>query len=149
MSSYLGRQAVYGEEQTWVKQLMAGATEDQVQSEILASAEFANRANALVGNANSDVNFVESLYQVLLKRTPSSAEVNGWLSDVRTEGRAAVTQAFLESVEHRTIVVSDDFANLLQRPGTAAEIASWVNGPHDLQAIRYLIEASAEFYGDA
>ncbi len=42
--TYLGRAAQGGEELFWVGELLQGATEEQVLSQILGSAEFFNRA---------------------------------------------------------------------------------------------------------
>ena len=48
-ATYLGREAVGGEEQGFVNELLAGQTEEQVSRQLLAAAEFYNRrANAVL-----------------------------------------------------------------------------------------------------
>src|SRR5207247_1427219 len=75
---------------TWVGALQHGMTEEQLTGILLASSEFAGRANALVGGANADANFVQALYQLLLRRTGASVELQGWLPLVAASGRQAV-----------------------------------------------------------
>src|SRR5262249_53189988 len=76
---FLGRQAAGGEEMGWVNSLENGATEEQVIAGLLSSPEFAARANPLIGGANADANYVQALYELLLNRPGSPAEVNAWL----------------------------------------------------------------------
>jgi hypothetical protein len=144
---FLGRAAVGGEEAVWVNALEHGATEEQVISVILSSSEFAAHANALIGGANADANYVQALYQLLLHRTASMAEVNFWLGAL-PNGRAAVALGFLGSAEYRGDVVTGLYGTLLDRPTapTASDVAGWVNSGLDTLAIETAFASSAEYF---
>jgi hypothetical protein len=144
---FLGRQAVGGEEGVWVAALEHGATEEQVIAVILSSPEFAARANALIGGANTDANYVQALYMLLLNRTASTADVNTWLAAL-PNGRVAVALAFLGSQEYRTDVVTQLYGTLLDRPTAppASAVAGWVNSGLDILAIEVVFASSAEYF---
>jgi hypothetical protein len=144
---FLGRQAGGGEEAGWVAALQQGATEEQVIAGILNSPEFAAHANALIGGANADANYVGALYELLLNRPGSLAEVNGWLG-VLPSGRAAVALGFLGSPEYRTDVVDQLYATLLDRSAApaASEVAWWVNSGLGLLAMQEGFASSAEYF---
>ncbi len=144
--TYLGRAAVNGEQQGWVSMLQNGATEESVQSQILASAEFANRANAMIGSASASANYVQALYRILLGRNGSTSDVNGWVAVVQNAGSAAVALDFLQSGEYRGITVAGYYIELLHRQAGVLEIDGWTGTPFDLLSIRENIESSAEFY---
>jgi hypothetical protein len=144
---FLGRQAVGGEEAVWVAALENGATEEQVIAVILSSSEFAALANALIGGANADANYVQALYRLLLNRTGSSADVNAWLGALPS-GRAAVALGFLGSAEYRGDWVTQLYETLLDRrtPPPAAEVAGWVNSGLDMLAIETVFASSTEYF---
>jgi Domain of unknown function (DUF4214)/Planctomycete extracellular len=127
---------------------------------IVASPEFASRANALIGGANADANFVQALYQLLLRRTAAPAEVQPWLPGVAAAGRQAVAGAILDSVEFRGDAVrtfygdpslnplpwEPFFINLLHRTPSAAEISGWANTSIDFVTMEVLMAGSQEYY---
>ncbi|HLJ93423.1 MAG TPA: DUF4214 domain-containing protein, partial [Gemmataceae bacterium] len=146
-ATYLGRPALNGEEQGWVRAMLAGATEEQVLGSILSSDEFFNRA-ALLGAAGSpNQQYVGSLYTVLLHRNASAAEVNGWQSVVAASGRSSVVAAFLHSAEYRSDVIEGYYSELLHRngPPSFGEVNAWVASGANLLAVRMGFEASSEF----
>src|SRR5439155_6730813 len=51
----------------WVGLLQHGMSVGDAISAMVAGPEFANRANQLVGGTNTDANFVQALYQLLLR----------------------------------------------------------------------------------
>jgi hypothetical protein len=144
---FLGRATVGGEEMGWVAALQNGATEEQVIAGILSSPEFAAHANALVGGANADANYVQALYQLLLHRTASMAEVNVWLGAL-PNGRTAVALGFLGSPEYRGDVVTDLYGTLLDRltMPTASDVAGWVNSGLDMLAIEAAFASGPEYF---
>ena len=160
----LGRAADLGGLDFWVGQLQSGSTEEQVAAALIASPEFAARADALVGGTNPDANFVQSLYQLLLGRTASDAEVNGWLSTVAAQGRAAVAAAFLASGEFRTDAVRTFYGDPTQTPSpwepwmvdllhrtaapSAAEVGAWVTSGTDSLTIEVTLAGSSEYYNN-
>jgi hypothetical protein len=143
----LGRSATGGEEQVWVNSLEHGATQEQVMAGILSSSEFATHANTLIGGTNHDANLVQALYQLLLNRTGSASEVNGWVNALPAAGPGGVATAFLTSMEYRTDVVTGFYSSLLDRTTTpsAAEVAAWVNSGMDVLGIDVAFASSSEF----
>jgi hypothetical protein len=148
---FLNRTPVGGEQSGFVNQIAKGMTEEQVLAEILSSAEFANRANALIGGGNSDSNFVQALYLLLLNRTASSGEVNAWLGILPSIGRSGVATGFLTGTEYRGDVVTLLYGSaLLDRPvpPSSAEVNGWVNSGLDLLAIETLFASGTEYFLD-
>jgi hypothetical protein len=144
---FLGRPAVGGEEAGWVAMLQGGATEEQVIAGILSSSEFAARANALVGGASADANYVQAIYQLLLSRTGSPTEINAWLGALPS-GRASVALDLLGSAEYRTDMVDQFYATLLDRSTAPAgsEAAGWVNSSLDMLAMEAGFASSMEYF---
>jgi hypothetical protein len=148
-STFLGRSAGGGEELGWVQKLVAGATEEQVLSQILGEPsghEFFNHAQGLIGGPDANTNYVQALYQLLLGRTGSAAEAGGWVAALHnhTLTLQGVAFGFVISQEYRTDVVASDYLTLLRRAGSPAEIAGWVNSTLDLFSIRLGFETSGE-----
>jgi hypothetical protein len=147
-ATYLGRPAQGGEEMGWVNLLQAGQTEEGVLSGLLGSAEFFDRAQTLVGPSGGlpAERYVEALYQVLLGRSASSAEVSGWNARVGVEGIQSVALDFLHSSEFRTDQFEGYYNVLLNRPGEGAALSGWVNANRDILDTRIAFEGSPEFY---
>jgi hypothetical protein len=150
----LGRTADAGGRADFVNLLGRGWTLEQVETSLFSSEEY----NGLIG---SDAAFTRSLYNRVMGRVGSSAEVSGWLNLLSSEGRAAVASAFLSSAEARGVAVEQLYGalpaqlastaavlpNLLHRttPPTAGEIANWVNSNFDLLMLQAVLASSAEF----
>src|SRR5262249_30931185 len=110
--------------------------------------------------SNSDSNFIQALYQLLLLRTPSTAEINAWLPILQSIGRRKVALGFVGSVEFRSDVVTQFYINtpvvtelyvtLLDRvmPPSAAEVSSWVDSSRDILSIEVLFARSTEYFLD-
>ena len=58
----------------WVAQLDHGASLDQMEAALLNSTEYHNKASNLLGDPTAD--FIYSLYQDILHRTPSVPELD-------------------------------------------------------------------------
>jgi hypothetical protein len=145
--TYLGRQADGVEEQGWVNSLKT-QTEEQVLSQILGSQEFFDRAQTLISSGTPNERYVQALYQSLLGRSGSTAEVAGWVSALSLEGRSSVTLGFLQSQEFRTDVFQSYYSTLLHRSADATGLAGWVSSDLDLLHVRAGIEASDEFFAN-
>jgi hypothetical protein len=144
--TYLGRQAQGGEEQGWVSLLLQGATEEQVVSGILGSGEFFNRAQTLSGSGTPAERYVKALYQLLLGRPGSAAEVTGWVNALPQLGRPGVALGFLASAEYRTVLFTGYYESRLHRPPDAGGLAGWVNSALDTSSVRTGLEASPEYF---
>ena len=105
----LGRSPDPGGMAFFTNALEGGDSIEQVISSMtVGTSEFRNRENWLIGNANSDVNFVLGLYQVLLNRpanTVSNGELSFWLPLMQTQGPGMVTLGFTQSQAFRMAAV--------------------------------------------
>src|SRR5262249_15528139 len=103
--TFLGRQAVNGEEQGFVSLLLSGQTEEQVLGGILGSQEFFNRAQTLIGSGTPDERFVAALYQLLLNRAAAPGEIAVWVPLIPSIGRSGVARAIEGTLEYRELQV--------------------------------------------
>jgi hypothetical protein len=162
----LGREALSSETVVWGDLLVGGVTEEQLIAGLSNTPDFAARA-PMVAPTPSDTNtdFVEALYVLLLARTPSTGEVNGWVGSLSALGRQGVTNGFVTSLEFRTkavqclyftnasllgVPVFDTLPNMLHRstaPG-AGEVAGWANSSIDLLNLESAFGGSDEFYSN-
>jgi hypothetical protein len=150
----------------WVDKLFRRtATEEQVIADIVASPEFAARAQKLFPGDQSDAAFVKALYTLLLNRPADAADVDGWVKALPSSGRAGVAGALVGSAEFRGGAVrtfygdpalaplpyQPFFVNLLHRPAppAPAEVEPWVSGGQDLPSIEAAFASSEEFYRSA
>jgi hypothetical protein len=139
----------------FVSFLQHGGTVEQAIGIMVTSPEY----STLTGG--TDAGFIQALYDQLLGRVVSPAELAGWLAMLPSLGRAGVANALLQSAEFRGDVVQELygftyapsqsvaslFANLLHRPvapGTA-EINTWVNSGMDILSIEGAIAGGGEF----
>ena len=117
----LGRTPTAAEAQPYVNRLAAGESQDQVRVSFFGSEEFFNDA----GRDNAQ--FVIRLYSQILGRSPSPAEVSGWVNVLtETRGdRTFVANQFLYSPENYQYEAVVAYRNLLHRPPDAAGLAFW------------------------
>jgi hypothetical protein len=144
---YLGRAPSGGEQQFWVGVMLQGVTEERTLATILASPEYADRANAAIGSALPDLNYVQSLFSQLFHRPASVSEVNAWQQLLGSYSRQDVAGFLLASAEYRTGQVTAYYNDMLHRSGgpTGEEVRAWVFGNLDLRQVRLGFEASQEF----
>jgi hypothetical protein len=135
---YLGRDADAAGLAGFVSFLQNGGSLENVSQAILASSEYQS-------HFQTDPDFVQSLFQNLMHRTASPAEVSTWVAALPQLGRAGVAQQFLLSQEFRDWEVGDDFAQLLHRAPSTAELNAWVGSGIDLLTIDTLFAGSPEF----
>ncbi|HLJ94600.1 MAG TPA: hypothetical protein VKU02_15545 [Gemmataceae bacterium] len=148
---YLGRTTAptTSEIQGYLNALQAGASEEQILASILSSAEFFNYANnRLITSGAPNERFVSALYLLLLNRTPSAGEIQGWIAQFPTLGQLGIANTFLSSAEYRGDVIRGYYTTLLHRstPPSAAEVNGWVTSGLDLERVRLGFENSMEFY---
>jgi hypothetical protein len=147
--TYLGRAAGNGEELGWVRQLLNGASEERVLSQILGSQEFFQRAQTLVSSGTPQERFVQALYLLVLNRTPAQSEIEGHVAELNSGASPArVALNFLDSPEFRTDLVVEYYGTLLHRTATASEISGWVGSRLDAFEIRIGFESSPEYFAN-
>jgi Tol biopolymer transport system component len=108
----------------WVSDMLAGVyTDERVESFFLCSVEY------VTAHGGTGAAWVTGMYQDLLGRTPSTAEVNSWLS-VLAGGTAAtdVAYGFAASTEREMQRVTNNYWTYLGRKPRADEVGLWVNG---------------------
>jgi streptogramin lyase len=134
--------------QGWLSAFQAGATEEQVLGALLASQEFFNFANRLISAGTPNERFVSAVYVLLLNRTPTSGEVQGWVGQLPVLGQQGIANNFLNSAEYRGDIIQGYYSTLLHRSSapSAAEVNGWVVSGMDLERIRIGFETSLEFY---
>jgi streptogramin lyase len=137
--------------QGFVNAFQAGATEEQVLAALLSSQEFLNYANtSLISSGTPNERFVSALYLLLLNRSPTSAEIQGWVAQLPVLGPQGIASTFLSSAEYRGDIIRSYYTALLHRSSlpSAAEVNGWVSSGLDLKRIRIGFEMSLEFYLD-
>lgn len=149
--THLGRLPGLGEEQHWVRLMLAGMAEEQVLSGILGSPEYYNRTARLVGAAaaSTDEHFVRALFRQVLGRDAGEVEVANFQANILPKfGRHGTAWIVLNSAEHRGNVVQAYYWRLLGRTAMATEVNAWVFARpwHDLTMLRVGFESSGEFY---
>jgi hypothetical protein len=96
---------------------------------------------------SSAASFVSGIYQDLLGRSPTTAQLNAQVKAVNTSGRLAVVKTLLAGAEYRKRVVTSYFTDLLHRntPPTATEVSNVLKSKASLFEIQLRLAASNEF----
>jgi hypothetical protein len=108
----------------WVSGMQAGTySDEQVEALFLSSPEY------LAHHGGIGSTWIRSLYHDVLGRTPSAAEVEGWLDGLNAgTSPAAVALAFTTSLERAQQRVRADYATYLGRAPRQDEVDLWANG---------------------
>ncbi len=117
----LGRAPGPSELSEWVGQLRSGLTVVAAQSRFYASGEFLTVAGGTTQG------FVSQLYQNILNRTASTAELSLWTLPIDTGSlsRSQAALAFLNGVEYRRMAVDGLYRDWLGRSLDATGWAHW------------------------
>jgi hypothetical protein len=111
-------------QQTIILHLVYGALGDEHHSGTFAISDPGGPAFF----TNPAQNFVASVYEDVLGRAPSDAEMAGWVKKLdRHESRLQVAQTIWKSTEHRRLQVQQWSTQFLGHPAGPAEQAHWVN----------------------
>jgi hypothetical protein len=136
----------------WTGQMLNGATKEQVMASILASPEFQSKANTWYPSGNWNWSYIYALYEVVLERTPSYTEVEGWYNSLPSLGYYQVAYDFVTCDEFRFDQVSQMYQSYLGRAGSSGEVSFWVNlmdanpAAYNLLSVETAFLASREFY---
>ncbi len=135
----------------WVQGMRAGmVTDEQLEAFFIGSAEYIARKGAGPGNWAP---WVTSMYQDLLGRAPSAAEVQEWVAGLNMGiSTTYVAHGFAASAERQTDRVTAIYEKFLGRAPLPAEVAQWVNAfEAGLATDEYIIAGfvgSAEYFQD-
>jgi hypothetical protein len=97
---------------------------------------------------NNQQAFVQTLYNQLLGRTGSSAEIDGWVGLFNAQGQAAVVNGISKSPEALGRIVDQLYLRFLGRESDANGRAGWVNflaGGGTLEQVETLFLTSPEY----
>ncbi len=145
--SILNRDAEPSGLAAWVNFLGAGGTQQQVEVEIMGSAEF------VAAHGGTAAGFVIAVYSDILGRTPDPAGGASWVNMLNAGGSTeSVVQAILRSSEAATLTAGDLYANFLNRQpdtgGQAFVVNSIVSGSSSESLVLFIV-SSQEFYNNA
>ena len=102
--------------------MKAGLSDEHLEANFIGSNEFIQNHGGL------GAGWIKAMYQSLLGRTPTQAEINSWLQALANgESTIAIAYGFAASPEREGQRVVADYQQYLGRTPTAAEIAAWVN----------------------
>src|SRR5207249_4631261 len=89
---------------------------------------FVSGPEYILNHGNTPVGFLIGLYQDLLGRIPSSAEVNFWLNQLQA-GRTPfqVALGFTTGAEREAIVISEDYFTFLGRAPEPGAVNFWLS----------------------
>ena len=140
---YLGRAAEPAGLSYWLGRMSAGMRISDLEAGFITSDEYYAKAGGTPSG------WVTRLYQHVLGRTPSAAEVAGWLPYVDPASRTGVALGFLLSDEYLSSVIDGYYHDLLGRGIDALGRATWVGQIQHgvrLEAVIGSIIASDEYY---
>jgi hypothetical protein len=119
---FLGRTPGAQELAGWVNALQHGMSDEQLEAGFVSSPEYVQ------SHGGPGAEWVRGLYQDLLGRAGSQAEVNGWVQALRQKmSTAAVADSFAGGVERESDRVQADYQTVLHRAATPAEVQPWVD----------------------
>ena len=135
---FLFRSSDSGGLQFFVNELLSGTVTDQdIEAQFLASDEFYNHNSFALKdpNGSSDTDWVKAVYQVLLLRGATDAEVNFWLGQLNqkpedvlyVDWRRHVAEGFTTSQENQINLVQADYQKYLNRLADSGGLDFWVN----------------------
>jgi Domain of unknown function (DUF4214) len=105
----------------WVSQMQHGLTDERLEAYFLSSTEY------IRNHGGPGAGWVHGLYQDMLGRTPSQAEVDSWVQTLaRGVSTTDVAYGFAASTERERQRVTADYLQYLGRSPGAAEVDGWV-----------------------
>lgn len=144
--SFLGRSPDSDGMDYWIAEMQAGMSIETVDAAFLASNEY------VLDHGGSNVGWLDGLYHDLLNRAPDTSGLQFW-TDVLQQAvrKGTVALAIAGSFERESLIVKQDYQNLLGQTPHAALVAYWVahlqNSANDAPLVAALI-GSPEYYND-
>ncbi|HVX15872.1 MAG TPA: DUF4214 domain-containing protein [Pirellulales bacterium] len=119
-TTYLGRSPDAAGAAYWQNQLDDGLPEDQFIVSLIASPEY------YANHGSTDSGFVTGLYQDVLGRSASPAEVSYWDNQLAGGAtRSVVAAAFVDSAEHLDTVIEGYYQDYLNQSADPGGLAYW------------------------
>jgi hypothetical protein len=121
---YLGRKPKEPEVVAWAQLMQQGLTDERLEAGFIGSPEYIGSKGAGPGNWAP---WVIGMYQDLLGRTPSQAEVNAWVKAINAGvPLTEIAYDFAATPEREGRRVTSDYQIFLGRSPTKAEVDAWV-----------------------
>jgi hypothetical protein len=122
---YLGRLPAPPEVAAWVGALQNGLSDERMEAGFIGSPEYIQK------HGGPGAGWITGMYQNLLGRTPSLAEVKAWLAALAGgQSPTDVAFGFAASPEREGQRITADYLTNLGRLPSAGEVASWVQAFH-------------------
>jgi hypothetical protein len=119
---YLGRTPQTAEVAAWARLMQQGLSDERLEAGFIGSAEY------IAGHGGSGAGWVTGMYQDLLGRNPSQAEVNAWVQALNAGASPTeIAYDFAASPEREGQRVTADYEKYLGRAPSTAEVNAWVN----------------------
>ncbi len=118
---YLGRSPDTTGLAFWVNQMQNGLTDEQIEASFLGAPEY------IQDHGGTYAGWVTGMYQNLLGRAPTTAEVSYWVGQLSAgKSTSSVALGFAASAEREGQRVAADYTTYLGRTATSSEINYWV-----------------------
>jgi hypothetical protein len=118
---YLGRTPDSAGLAYWLGQMKKGLTDEHLESNFIGSTEY------IKNHGGAGAGWVKGMYQDLLGRTPSQAELDYWVGQLNSGlSTTDVAYLFAASKEREGIRITADYTAFLGRTPTQSEIDYWV-----------------------
>ena len=142
-TTFLHRSPLAGEVSFWLPAFVAGLSDEQIEAQFMASAEYF----ALAGGSNSG--WINLIFNDVLGRVPSAPELASFTTLLGSSSRTSVGLAILNSSEAATRRVQPFYPRFLRRSPLVAETTALTNaflgGNSDEQLIA-LVVGSDEYF---
>jgi autotransporter-associated beta strand protein len=134
----------------WVDGLFSNhLTDEQVSASFASAPEYVNNHGGFVNNLPGR-GWVIALYNDVLGRTPSEAEIQGVLSALAAgQSPFAVAFGFTDSTEKQTEEITQAFMTLLGRTPSSAEVQQYLSAFQaglTVEGLRTIFVGSAEYF---
>jgi hypothetical protein len=142
---YLGRSPSLTEANGWVTDMQNGLSDERLEASFIGSTEY------IADHGGAGAAWVTGMYENLLGRVPSQAEVDQWVADINNGlSTNTIAYSFAASSEREGERVTADYVKYENRAPSQAEISQWVSdflrGLSNEEVIAGFV-GGPEFYG--
>jgi hypothetical protein len=99
-----------------------GLTDERLEAGFIGAPEY------IANHGGQGAGWVKGMYQDILQRTPSQAEIDGWVQALNAGVKPQdVAYGFAASAEREGLRVRGDYQTFLGRTPAQVEVGGWVN----------------------
>jgi hypothetical protein len=119
---YLGRAPSLNEVNGWITDMQRGLSDETLEASFIGSTEY------IANHGGAGAAWVTGMYENLLGRVPSQAEVNQWVADINGGlSTTAIAYSFAAGTEREDNRVTADYLKYEDRAPSQAEVNQWVS----------------------